>query len=47
MLNIRVPKQLADDLRRLAADTERSVTATARIALRAHVERERDAADRS
>jgi predicted transcriptional regulator len=42
MLNIRVPKPLADDLRRLAASTERSVTATCRIALRDHVQRERE-----
>ena len=41
MLNIRVPQQLATDLRRLAAETDRSLTATARIALKAHVERER------
>jgi hypothetical protein len=41
LIHIRLPKPLADDHRRLAATTERSMTATACIAIREHVQHER------
>jgi hypothetical protein len=40
-INLYVPRELADELRRLASDAERTLSGEVRLALREHIDRQR------